>query len=143
MVKFGTYTNFTKLKFDTSTYSNMQNSMVVFLFFCFRAKIPLLGKFLPNSQNCQFKLKIGSQSNSNMQNSVGGAVYLFFYQLGMLFLGKFGTKTQNCQFILKFSFQTTSNMQNSMVLFTFSVFDQKYSFWVNLVKKINFTYSMQ
>ena len=31
---------------------------------------------------------------------------------------------------------TNSNMQNSMVMFTFSVFDQEYAFWANLVQKI-------
>ena len=36
---------------------------------------------------------------------------------------------------LKFDNQKNSNMQNSMMIFTFSVFDQKYLFWVNLVQK--------
>ena len=47
------------------------------------------------------------------------------------FLGKFGATNQNYQFKLKFGTSTNSNMQNSIVLFTFSVFDQKYNFWVN------------
>ena len=29
-----------------------------------------LGKFGPKNQNCQFKLKLGTQANSNMQNSM-------------------------------------------------------------------------
>ena len=36
---------------------------------------------------------------------------------------------------LKFGTQTNSHMQDSMVMFTFSVFDQKYPFWVILVQK--------
>ena len=52
------------------------------------------------------------------------------------FLGKFGPKNQNYQFKLKFGTDTNSNMQNSMVMFTFSVFDQKYPFWGNLVQKV-------
>ena len=39
-------------------------------FFCFRLEIPLLGKFGPKNQNCHFKLKIGTNTNSNMQSSV-------------------------------------------------------------------------
>ena len=39
-------------------------------FFCFRLEIPLLGKFGPKNQNCHFKLKIGTNNNSNMQSSV-------------------------------------------------------------------------
>ena len=39
----------------------MQNSMVVFMFWV---------KFGPKNQNCQFKLNIGTKTNSNMQNSI-------------------------------------------------------------------------
>ena len=28
------------------------------------------GKFSPKSENCQFKLKFGTKTNSNMQNSI-------------------------------------------------------------------------
>ena len=49
---------------------NMQNSMVVFIFFWFRLEILFLGKFGPESQNCQFKLKFGTKTNLNMHNSV-------------------------------------------------------------------------
>ena len=31
---------------------------------------PFLGKFGPKNQNCQFQLKFGTQTNSNMQNSM-------------------------------------------------------------------------
>ena len=39
-------------------------------FFWFRLKIPIWGKFVPENQNCQFKLKFGTKTNWNMQNSV-------------------------------------------------------------------------
>ena len=52
------------------------------------------------------------------------------------FLGKFGPKSQNSHFKLKFGTYTNSNMQNSMVMFIFFVFDWKYPFWANLIKKI-------
>ena len=35
---------------------------------CFRQEISFLGKFGPKNQNCQFKLKFGTQTNSNIQN---------------------------------------------------------------------------
>ena len=47
---------------------------------------------------------------------------------------KFFFKMRNGQFKLKFDTQIVSNMPNSMVVITFSVFDQKYLFWANLVQ---------
>ena len=35
----------------------------------FRMETPFLGRFGPKNQNCQFKLKFGTYTNSNMQNS--------------------------------------------------------------------------
>ena len=40
------------------------------LFICSRLKIPFLGKFGPENHNCQFKLRFGTKTNSNMQNSM-------------------------------------------------------------------------
>ena len=39
-------------------------------FFRFRPQIPFLGKFGPKNQNCQFILKFGTWTNSNLQNSM-------------------------------------------------------------------------
>ena len=39
-------------------------------FSCFPREIPFLGKFGPKNQNCQFKLKYNTQTNSDIQNSV-------------------------------------------------------------------------
>ena len=39
-------------------------------FFCFRWETPFQGKFGPKNQNCQFQLKFGTKTNSNMQSSV-------------------------------------------------------------------------
>ena len=87
-----------------------------------------------NPQNCQFKLKFGTKTNSNMQNSV--VVFTFFsFRWEIPFLGKFSPKNQNCQFQLKFGTYTNSNMQNSMVLFTFSVLYRKHPLWQAKVKK--------
>ena len=59
-----------KLKFGSQTNSNMQNSLMLFTFFCFWVEIPFLGKFGPKNQNSHFKLKFGTYTNSNMQNSM-------------------------------------------------------------------------
>ena len=39
-------------------------------FFCLRPEIPFSGKFFPKNQNCPFKLKISTYTNSNGQNSI-------------------------------------------------------------------------
>ena len=44
---------------------------------CLRLEIPLLSKFGPKNENCQFQLKFGTLSNSNMKNSM--VMLLFFY----------------------------------------------------------------
>ena len=44
-------------------------------------------------------------------------------------------KTAKCQFKLKFGSQANLSIQNSMLMFTFSVFVQKYLFWANQVQK--------
>ena len=56
---------------------------------------------------------------------------LFLFLTGNTFLGKFGPKDQNCQFKGKFGTKVKLNMWNSMMMFTFSVFDQKYLFGQN------------
>ena len=38
--------------------------------FRFQSEMPFLGKFGRNCQNCQFKVKLGIWTNSNMQNSM-------------------------------------------------------------------------
>ena len=39
-------------------------------FFCFGLETPFLGKFGPKNENCQFKLKFGTKTNLNKQNSM-------------------------------------------------------------------------
>ena len=98
-------------------------------------EIPFLGKFGPKNQNYQFKLKFGTYTNSNMQNSLG--MFLFFcFWSEIHFLGKFGPKNQNYQFKLKFATYTNLKMKNWIVMFTFSVFDWEYAFWATLIQKI-------
>ena len=57
-------------------------------------------KFGPKIPNCLFKVKLGTQSNFNMQNSIMMFIFSIFDQ-NKSFLGKLGPKNQNCQFKLK------------------------------------------
>ena len=59
---------FFKLKFCNQTNMNMQNSMVMLIFFCFRSEIACSGKFGPKNKNYYFELKFGANTNLNMQN---------------------------------------------------------------------------
>ena len=104
------------------------------LIFSFRLKTPFLGKFRPKNQNCQYTLKLGTPTNSNMQNSMVLFTFSAFDQTP--FLAKFGPKIQNCQFKLKFGTETNSIMHKSLVVFTASVFDRKYLFGANLLQNI-------
>ena len=72
---------------------------------------------------------------SEVPNSMVMLIFFYFWPK-LLFLRKFILKCQSCQFKLKFCTYTNSNMQNSMVIFTFSICDWKYPFWVNFVEKI-------
>ena len=64
-------------------------------------ELPFLGKFGPTNQNCLFKLKFGTKTNSNTQN-----LMVWFFQSVLdwkyPFSGKYGAKNQNYQFRLKF-----------------------------------------
>ena len=55
-----------KFNIECKDYSRTQKCD----FFSFRPEIPFLGKFDPKNQNCQFKRKFGTWTNSNMQNSM-------------------------------------------------------------------------
>ena len=87
------------------------------------------------NQNFQFKLKFGTQTNSN-DGEFNGGVQFFCFRLEIPILDKFGSKIRNCLFKVKFGAHTNSDMQNSMVMFTFSFFDQRYFFWANLAQKV-------
>ena len=47
--------------------------------FRFRPQIPFLGKFGPKNQNCQFILKFGTWTNSNIQNSMAMFNFSAYY----------------------------------------------------------------
>ena len=76
---FKMFKNMLKVKFDTKTNSNMQNSMMV-AFICFKLKIATrFVKFWPENRSCQFKLKLGTETNLDMKNSIVMFIFLCFY----------------------------------------------------------------
>ena len=91
--------------------------MVVFTFFYLRPEIFFLGKFGQKSQNCPFKLKFGSQNNSNMVACT--CVIIFCFTPEKQFWDIFGPKLRNCLSEAKFCFSANSNMQNLIVILTF------------------------
>ena len=65
--------------------------MVVFTFFVIDWETLFLGKYFSENQNCQFKFKFGTWTNSNIQNSM--ALFTFPYlDRKKHFLGKFGPR---------------------------------------------------
>ena len=58
--------------------------------FCFWLEIPFLGKFGPKSQNSRFKLKFGTYTNSNMQNSM--VMFKFFVLIENTLFGQIWSK---------------------------------------------------
>ena len=88
------------------------------------------GKFGPTIENCLFKVKLESKTNSNMQNLIVASILCVRLEVPFLGyrLGKFGPKNQIRQFKPKICTYTNLNMKNSLVMFIFSVFDWKCPF---------------
>ena len=57
-----------------------------------------------------------------------GGVHFFCFQLEIPFSGKCGPKNKKCSWKMKSDNKTHMNMQNSLVVFTYFVFKQKYTF---------------
>ena len=110
----------------------MQNSMVVSLLLFETENSHPFWKFGPKNRNCQFKLKIDTQTNSNIKNSIVMFICLCFRPEVYFFL-EICSKTKNSLLKLKFRTQIQLNMQNSMVIFIFLV--RKYPFCVNMIQK--------
>ena len=63
----------------------MQNSMALFTLSGFYQRLLFCGKFGPKIQNYLFKVKFGTKTNSNMQNSM--VMFTFFvFKLEIPFL---------------------------------------------------------
>ena len=72
--------------------------------------------FGPKNENCQFQVKFGTKSDSDMKNSMMMFI-LYVSERKYHFCGKFVSKNQNCLLKQKLEAQTTSDIQNSMVVF--------------------------
>ena len=110
----------------------MRNSMLMITFSVFDWKY-LFGQVWSKNQNCQFKVKIGTQTNSNMKNSIVKLFFFLFSTESILFL-EICSKNQDCLLKLKFRIQINLSMQNSKVNFIFLV--RKYTFCVNVIEKL-------
>ena len=116
----------------------MQNSMLMFIFSVFDREyvfwINLVQKIKILSSRWNSILKLVQICR------IQWCCWLFCFRLEIPFLGKSGPKNQNYQLKLKFGTYTNWNIQSSTVMstvmFTFSVFDQKYPFWADLVQKV-------
>ena len=64
-----------KLKIGTQTNSNMKNSIMIFIFLCFRPEVYFFLEICSKNQNCLLKLKFRIQINLNMQNSM--VIFIF------------------------------------------------------------------
>ena len=98
-------------KLDYFEYAELNDTVH---FFSFGVEIPFLGKFGPRNENCHFKLKFGTYTNLNIQNSMVMFIFFLFvcFWLEIPFLGKFCPKSQYYQLKLKLGTYTNSNMQN-------------------------------
>ena len=111
----------------------MHNLVVMLTFSVFEQKYPF-GANLVQKNNFQFKLKFGTQINSNMHNSM--VVFTFsvleweyhFWE-NLVQKVKIVSLSWNLLLIL---IQICIEFNSE---FTFSVFNQKYFFWTNLVQK--------
>ena len=75
--------------------------MMMLNFFVFDHKYLSRANLFPKIENCLFKVKFDTKTNSNMQNSMAGVYFICFgLKIATLF-GKFGPKSCNCQFKLK------------------------------------------
>ena len=99
---------------------------------CFRLKIAIypFWQICSKKCNCQFKLKIVTQTISNMKNSIVRFIFCVFDWKYIFFL-EICSENQNYFLKLKLGIQIC-NMQNSMVIFIILVW--KYLFCVNLIQ---------
>ena len=104
--------------------------------FCYRQETPFLGKFGLKIKIVSLSWHLVPRLTRICNVELNGAVPFLYFKPETPFLGKFGPKTQNCQFKLTFGTWTNSKMQNSMAMFIFYILDRKYSFWKNLVQKV-------
>ena len=113
----------------------MHNFNDAVLFFGFWVEISFLGQFGPKNLNCHLKLKFGTYTSSNMQNSM--VMFIFF-----AFDRKYpfwANSVQNIK-ILTLSWNLVHTpirtCRIQWLCSIFFVFEWKYPFWANLFQKI-------
>ena len=114
-----------KIKIFSLSWNLVENSTLMFTFFCFKWKSFLIN-LVPNFKfDC---LMWNLESGLIRICKFNGDVCFFYFRSEILILRNFGTKNQNCLFRLTFGTETTSNMRNLLVMLTFPVFDRRYFF---------------
>ena len=121
----------------------MQNLLVTFTFSVSDRKYFFFGKFDPKNQNCQFKLKFGTYTNSNTQNSmviftfsVFDRKYLFWANLVQKI--KFVNLTWN----LVLRLIQICRIQLGCSLFPFSMGNTFFGQLVQKIKIVNLTWNL-
>ena len=103
--------------------------------FFFWVEIPFLGKFGPKNQISHFKLKLGTYTNSNMQNSMVMFI-LSVFDWKCPFWANLVQKVK----IIIWSWNLVARLiricRTQWCCSPFFVFEWKYRFWVNLVQKV-------
>ena len=101
----------------------MKNSIVIFIFFCFRPKVCFFGrKFVQKKQNCLLKLKLEPRLIRIWKIRWWFSFFsLLDWKYPVWFI--FFEKNQKCQFKPKFGTYNNFNMHNSGVMFTHFVSD--------------------
>ena len=100
--------------------------------FCFRSKIPFLGKFGTKNPNCQFKLKFDTLANLNMRTSTVMFSFSFFdwkYPFWTNFVQKIKIVNLSWNLIHRLIRYGEFNY-----VVDFPALGQKYPFWTNLVQ---------
>ena len=101
--------------------------------------MPFLGKFRQKNQNCSCNLKFGSESTSNIPNSM---VMLTFSVLHWKY-PFWANSVQKNLHKLKFGTEYNLSILNLIIIFTFSFLDRKHPFWGKLVQKLKFLFKVE
>ena len=107
----------------------MQKFNIDVQFFCFRLEILIFHKFGPKKQIFHFKLKFGTKTNLNIQNSTLILVFSSILDRKFLFLKYLLQKTKIISLSCIF-------LENLLVIFPFFVFGGKCTFWEKFCYKI-------
>ena len=107
-------------------------------YFCFGPKIAFFGKIWSKKSTLSFQDEVWCLGFFKYAK-FDGKIHLFSVRLEISFLSSLLQKrTTNCFFKLKYVSKTNSKILISMFMFTFTVFDPKYTFWAKLGQRVKF-----